>query len=333
MDTFLNNILHFPEQLGRGGLSLLRLSLLRGATPDGIVVVGMGGSGLAGEILTAVRHEIGLRLPLYIWKDYGLPQHPFARPLMVFLSFSGDTEETLSGFRELTRKSDHRTYLAAVGGGGTLLRLAEKRNIPSVAFAAGDLTPRQAVGRMFYSLKEILLALRLRVKIPDYTHLSSRRFALQGKTMARKLRRRLIHIYTSEPHRHIGYLWKVSLNETAKVPAFANSLPEMNHNELAEFDAPKKGFAIPSAALFFTDARFTPRLKKRFRVTETLLTHHHVATSHIPLTGNALLEQTWNAAVLAQWTSYFLAKENYVPLRELALPSPKIVRDLKRRMK
>ena len=80
--TFEQNILSFPKQLSPEPLSVEHLSVLGAARPDGVVILGIGGSALPGEIVEYARGELGLAAPVILWRDYGLPSSlPFRRPL------------------------------------------------------------------------------------------------------------------------------------------------------------------------------------------------------------------------------------------------------------
>ena len=328
MDVFQKNILEFNRQLGASGLTCLRLKLLSSARPDGIIVSGMGGSGLAGEIAKTVSQEIGLRIPVVSLKDYWrgdiAAAYHLKRPLYAFVSFSGNTEETLSGFRALLRRRP-RPAMAALATGGELKRLAERHHTPLVTFAAAGLTPRQATGRMFYGLAQILRAADVIPRsIPEFTSLKPRAFQTAGKHVATKIRRPLVLVYTDETNKQLGYLWKIALNETAKALAFTNALPEMTHNEIVSL----KRAGVKSAAIFLTDHRTSPRLQKRSRITEQLLKKWGAQVISLPLQGRTRLEKTWRTILLADWATYFLAKLNHRDPGETA-----VVDELKRLMK
>ena len=124
--------------------------------------------------------------------------------------------------------------------------------------------------------------------------------------MARRLRGRLTLLYTDCFHRDAGYIWKVRLNETAKQEAFLNFLPEMNHNELVSLA--KTHF--PATAVMLLPRRLPARMAKRFAATEKLLRSHRLPVLKIDLKGKDRLEETWRAAILADWTAYALAKLN-----------------------
>ncbi len=326
MNHLEKNISEFGKQLTEKHLIGFNLEKLSDARPDGIVIAGIGGSTLVGDVLKGIQEEIGLNLPIVVWKDYGIPKHWFKKPLYVFISFSGNTEEPLSGFTALLKRGEKR--LAAVSSGGKLKDWSLAGRIPLVSFSAGNLTPRQTTGIMFYGLTKLLKVAGLKIKIKDLSkRVISNSFRKEGKKIASHLKDKTVVIYTDEPHRHLGYIWKIKLNETAKNPAFNNVLPEMDHNEITGFDGRK----FNGAAIFIESAS-NPRMKKRFKLTEKLLKERGIRIIKLRLSGKTEIEKTWNMMVLADWTSYFLAKLNGVPEEEFDIVNPKIVIALKKLM-
>lgn len=337
MDSFQKNILQFNRQLGFENLEFHNGEKLRrrkSGKTDCVVICGMGGSGLAGEILKGTQKETGhpnsapqmrpsefSKLPIIIWKNYGIPEHNFKNPLYIFVSFSGNTEETLSGLQLFLKTK--RGAAAVVTSGGELKKLGNKHSFPMVVFPAGDLTPRQATGKMFYGIATILQNAGFELKVPEFTNINPRTFESSGKALARRFFKKLIVIYTDERHRCLGYIWKIKFNETAKIPAFNNVLPEMNHNETVGFG--KTNF--PVAALFLRDKTHR-RTEKRFTLTEKLLREKGVSIVSMKLNGKTGLEKTWRTIILADWTTYFLAKLNRVDPAET-----KIIEKLKTLMR
>jgi glucose/mannose-6-phosphate isomerase len=309
MDSYLRNILCFNEQLSPRGLAAERLERLRRSRPDAVILIGMGGSALAGEIVLGARTELGLRATPVVWKDYGLPplSNSYHRPLYIFVSFSGNTEETLSGLKQLLKHRGQKieNRIAVVATGGELLRFARAKKLPHIAFSAGDLTPRQATGKLFYAISELLFAARLIGRKPqEFTHLRPTQSKRQGQTLARRLKRKLIVIYTTTADQYLGYFWKIRFNETAKTPAFNNVLPEMTHNEFVGFSERR----FPAAALMLVPKNVRGRMAKRFQVTKRLLEGRGVDAMNVPLTGRTKLEAIWKTIVLADWSAYALAK-------------------------
>jgi glucose/mannose-6-phosphate isomerase len=317
MDPYLKHIERFNEQLTRHGLRTGNLDVLRRRASDTVILVGMGGSALPGEIVNAAAAELGLRHTVIIWKDYGLPRvsHHHRSPLYIFTSFSGNTEETLSGLSEFLKMpgTKHGARTAVIATGGALLRIAQKNGLPYITFPAGDLTPRQASGKMFYAISELLFAARLIARRPrEFTHLSPAKWKRPGRALARRLNRKLIHIYTQTADWYLGYFWKIKFNESAKVPAFNNVVPEMNHNELVGFT--RSPFS--AAALFLKNPDAHARVAKRYRVNERLIRAQRADVITLPITGKTRLERTWNTIMYADWTTYALAKLRNVDPKE-----------------
>ena len=201
MDSYLKHIERFNEQLTRRGLAAGNMDVLRRKKFDTVILVGMGGSALPGEIVNAAARELGLRHTVIVWKDYDLPRvsHHHRSPLYIFTSFSGNTEETLSGLRTFLKAPGTKrgSRAAVIATGGALFRLARANGLPFITFPAGDLTPRQASGRMFYAISELLFAARLIARRPpEFTHLRPLLWKRRGTELARRLNRKLIVIYT-----------------------------------------------------------------------------------------------------------------------------------------
>ncbi|MEK7512575.1 MAG: SIS domain-containing protein, partial [Patescibacteria group bacterium] len=212
-----------------------------GPKPDGIIVVGMGGSALAGDLLRHCAAALRLPVPIVVWKSYGLPSAVSAtRPLYVFVSFSGNTEETLSGLQKLLA-ARNRPPIGVVTTGGTLLTIAEQEGLPLARFERGSLTPREGVGYTYHGLTELLRAVFPTMRRPTVgPAFPIKRFEPQGMTLAKALKSSTPIIYTDTAFQALGYLWKINLNETAKHLAFSSVLPEAAHNEVTSFETKPK---------------------------------------------------------------------------------------------
>ncbi len=102
----------------------------------------------------------------------------------------------------------------------------------------------------------------------------------------------------------MGYIWKTNLNETGKVLAFANTYPEIYHNEIVGFEKTKGGWS----ALWLMDAHIPPRETKRLEKVRRLLTPRGIRHVIVPLQGKNALETLWHAIILSHWTSMYLAE-------------------------
>jgi len=306
--NYRDSLLSFSRQFEKKALQTSNLSALRrGARPDGIVLVGMGGSGLAGDVLEILKKEIRLPIPLVVWKNYHLPETSFNRPLFIFSSFSGNTEETISGLTDLLSKNGKKKFLlGVVGTGGILKSLAEEYGIPLVLFPAEDLTPREALG---YSVNSVITLLKvcfpsLRAAKVFSGNLHPKRFETEGKKLAVVCRNRTVVIYTNSAFAGIGYTWKIFLNETAKHPAFTGVIPENDHNEIGSFEKLSSRFS----AIFLFDPKEGIRMRKKMLFTKQALARCGVKTAEVKLYGKTETEKLWNSIVLSEWMSLSLAR-------------------------
>lgn len=269
------------------------------------VVLGMGGSHWAADIIAGWKPEISLR----IHSDYGLPhipEHLKARTLVIGSSYSGNTEEPVDGFEEAGRRGLSRAALAV---GGRLRDLARQASIPYIQFPDIGIQPRSALG---FSMKAMLTLMDEGKAASDLAALAApltERMAdleSQGKALAQNLQGHAPVIYASERNRAIAQNWKIRLNETAKVPAFWNTVPEMNHNEMTGFDVipTTKMLSERLAVVFLSDDEDHPKVQLRMTVTEGLYRARGLKTVVIPMTGSRPFEKILSSVLTADWTAY-----------------------------
>lgn len=303
MNVYEQNILNFNKQLSFKNIKLVNADALKkGGKPDGIIIAGMGGSALAGDLVKFLAKDYGLKIPVIVWKDYGLPRTNFKNPLFIAVSFSGNTEETIFAF-SASKKYKLR---AVVISSGKLEKLALKNHAVAALFSAGDLLPRQSLGLLFYGVVSIIRLKFPEFKIAEFNDLRSADFQQQGRGLARLLKNRIPVIYASAANQTIAYNWKIRFNETAKIPAFWNVLPEMDHNEIVGFETSR--FASKFSAIFLNDFNDSPRVKKRFKITKKLLKQRGVLCFDAVLSGRNILEKFWKAVMLADWIAFYSAK-------------------------
>jgi len=309
MERYLKHIREFNRQLSFKNLVVQNVSFVKkGRKPDGIVVIGMGGSGLPGDILKALASEIGLKLPVIVWKDFGLPETNFKKPLYVFVSFSGNTAETISGLEELLGKK-RKIEIGVVTTGGALKAIAQKHKLPLVHFRASGLTAREALGYNYHSLIKLLKIWFPFIKSPDLSgRIQPSRFEGTGFSLAKKIKGRIVLVYTDFKNSYLGYIWKVNLNETAKEPAFLNIIPEAAHNEVTALQ--NKKFKV--VTLFLLDSKTPFEVKKKIKAIQKVLTLNKIPVVVLKFQGKTTMEKTWNSVILSHFTSFYLANFNKV---------------------
>lgn len=282
---------------------------LRSETIDEVVVVGMGGSVLPVDILNDVLED-QLPRPIRACRHYRLPSPTSGRRLLVFSSFSGNTEEVVEPLRSLHADTGN---LAIVTAGGELAEIGRERDIPTVLIPAGrepeGFQPRCASGYIATYLARLLDAAgyadvpfeRFEALVPFLRGLDLRG---DGEKLARSLDGRVPVFYADEPHAlSVARITKIKFNENAKLPAFYNALPEANHNELMGFAGSREKFAI----VYFRDPESHSRLDQRFDIVQKVLAAPNMTFLEWEMPGSNRLERVFSALTLADWTSYFAA--------------------------
>lgn len=230
-----------PEQVARALETARRLDPLPEADElDSVAVLGMGGSGIAGDVLAAAAWGLS-PVPVSVVKGYELPAWVGPGSLVFAVSCSGDTEETLATAEAALAAG---ASVIAVCSGGRLAELAHDHGAPVVPVPGDIPQPRAAIGAMAVPLLVTADRLGLLPGIADelkrsLEHLAHRRDQLVGRdSPASEIARR---IGRTVPLVHGGHglgsvaasRWKTQVNENAKAPAFWSAQPELCHNEVA----------------------------------------------------------------------------------------------------
>jgi len=246
---------------------------------DTIVFAGMGGSAVAGDIAAGLLAG-ELSVPCLVWRDYGLPAWAGKDALVICSSYSGETEETLSAFREALVRG---CRLIGVTSGGTLERECRAAEVPVIPLPGG-LPPRASLGYALLAVlslfrawglggppevevREAVTALR---RLADRLRLSVPQEENPAKSLAKKVSVSLPVLLAAG--RHLGpvaYRWRTQLNENAKMAAYNCEFPELDHNEIVAWRRP---FNVERPlALFLRDASEPKRLRKRVEITREIL--------------------------------------------------------------
>ncbi|MGC9610899.1 MAG: SIS domain-containing protein [Minisyncoccia bacterium] len=307
MASYEENLTGFKNQLSFKGLSALNLKTLSEVKPNGIVVFGMGGSGIPGIILEKLADEMKIPVPVVAVRDDKLPRLFFKKPLFIAVSFSGETAETLKILNAVLKIKN--ASVAAITGGGKLKKLAKREKLPSVFFRKGGLTPRESSAKMFYGIVRVLNRV-FPIKVLNSPKLANQsQLKNLGKKLARAANNRDVLIYTASEFSHLGQVWETNLDETAKTPAFANVFPELSHNEIAGFKKKSGNWII-----FWLKDKSTD--DKKIKNIEKILGGEGIKSVEIPLTGGNKQEKTWNSILLSHWTALELAKLNKINPRK-----------------
>ncbi len=284
-----------------------------------VVISGMGGSAIGADLLaTYVQPLCGV--PVFVHRDYDLPA--FAKgPQTLFIasSHSGNTEETLSGFKLAV---ENGCRILAVSTGGVLADEATKVGAPVWKFVhAGQ--PRAAVGFSFGLLLAAFSRLGLVAEQSPAVEKAVEAMKQQqgslsaaspvaqnpAKRLAGQLMGRLIVVLGAGVLAPVARRWKGQMNELAKAIAVFEYIPEADHNTLQGLDYPEQ-ILSRSMALFLRAPSDHPRNRARLDLTRQAFMVEGVNTDYVDARGQTPLENLWTALHFGDYVSYYLALAN-----------------------
>ena len=283
---------------------------------DRIVVLGMGGSAIAGDIWRVLLQRES-DVPVFNVRQYDLPPFVDAQTLVIASSFSGETEEVLSAFSQALATPAPRIVITT---GGQLLTTARANGVPAFSFTYNQ-EPRAAIGWGLMPLLAIGKALGLMTDVErdvDEAIEALTKVVAEStedvpearnpaKQLARGLHEKLPVIYGAGPLLEVAHRWKTQLNESAKTWAFYEELPELHHNALVGFDLPKST-AKETAVVFLESATLVhPRVQLRYQFTKDLLRKSGVSVLSAAAGDGCALAQVLSLVLLGDYVSAYLA--------------------------
>src|SRR4051794_39005111 len=263
----LSDIVGLPEHLRDALWKVQSAGLQPWESPGGLIVAGMGGSGVGGVLARAILGDHASR-PILSARTYGLPSWTTTDTTVLCASYSGNTEEALACYEAAGALGATRV---AVTSGGKLAEIARADGVPVIP-VAGGFQPRAAVAYMTVAALEVAglcgAGPRMGSEIDvaaDHLEQLVVEWGAEGpedsesKMLARGLADSVPVIAGSGLTQAIAYRWKCQINENAKIPAFSHELPELDHNEIVGWaNAASLG---RFAAVFLDDADTHPRVQ------------------------------------------------------------------------
>ena len=313
-----------------------RISISYGI-PHNIVIVGMGGSAIGGSLLKEFLLD-KLNIPIEIIRDYNLPKYVSENTLIIVVSYSGNTEETLNGFKEAVEK---KAMIVAISSNGLLKKICEKNKIPIVLIPQ-NIQPRASLPYLFFPMFNILKKVNLPLdfyieieetistlnKLGKEIHVDVPLEANLAKQIASKLHNKIGLIHAPPRFGAAARRMKCQLNENSKNLAFWDEFSELNHNEIVgwerKLDVQKEFVLILLRSSF--ESTYT---RNRIVITKDLIYKDKVKEIiEINGVGGGLLSQIFSLILIADYVSYYLAILNGID------PSPvKDISKLKKELK
>ena len=274
--------------------------------PTAVVIAGMGGSAMSGELLRALVMA-DAPVPVTRVRGFGIPSWAGPGTLVVCSSYSGDTVETLACADQARRQG---AELLCIGMGGGLGERAETWGVP-FARVPGGLPPRAALGYLFGSMAGAFAACGLAPTDIAAECAAGVRAADReaAAVLGRRLARMVPLVYGAGPLAAVAYRWKTQLNENAKMHAFSHAFPELDHNEIEGWDGAAEGMF---AAVMLRDGNESPDLARLIDVTADLIGSDAALVEHVYGRGDSSAARAFSMVAHGDWVSYHAALERGV---------------------
>ncbi len=286
-----------------------------------IVFCGMGGSAIGAHLIKDIlRHE--LKIPMFVCRQYTLPGFVGKTSLVVVSSYSGNTEETLSCFKEALKRG---SAVVVISSGGKLEGLAKKYKMPFLKIH-GDYPPRCAIGFSFFCGLKVLSNLKLvrnmskdiseTLKILDDLGVlmvpAVKIEHNEPKKIARMLVNKFIVIYSSsEFSEALSIRFKGQLAENSKTFSSVNFVPELNHNEIEGWNKPAS-MLKNTIVIFLEDRNESKKIRCRFSATKKIIKPTGCKIITLIATGKSKMAKIFSLIYFCDWVSYYLAIINNV---------------------
>ena len=282
-----------------------------------IVCTGLGGSAIGADLARSYIAE-DAQVPVLVNRNYTLPNFVTEDTLVIVSSYSGNTEETLSAYREAVSRGSN---IIVITSGGKLEKAAKEDDLPCLTIPEG-FPPRCALGYSFFPLLTVLAKIGIirdqAGSIDDAIHnlrkLKDSRIGYKiprkdnpAKKMAAEIFGKLPVIYASQDHIDaVVTRWRGQLAENSKTLSSGHLFPEMNHNEIVGWENPKKVLK-ECVAIILRDAADHPRISKRMDATRNLLKRDKVKVLEIFSSGKELLARIFSLVYIGDFVSFYLA--------------------------
>jgi glucose/mannose-6-phosphate isomerase len=309
----LGDVLAQPLQLGDALWRAESADIRPRDLPGGLVVCGMGGSAIGGDLALAALGDRATR-PITVVRGYALESWIPPESLVLCASYSGNTEETLACFEAAGAAGTQRVALTT---GGTLAELARAEGVPVIGVPAG-MQPRAAVIYMTVGALECAAlcgaAPAVHAEIDTATALLEQLVEEWGpggaedslaKSVASSLSGTIPVIHGAASTVAPARRWSTQLNENADSAAFWSELPEANHNQICEWERGRQ--MAPLSGVFLCDPDQHPRVHRHVDLAAAELERAGAPAVKVHTRGDSRLERVLSSVVLGDLVSVYMA--------------------------
>ncbi|MHA1862420.1 MAG: bifunctional phosphoglucose/phosphomannose isomerase [Candidatus Thorarchaeota archaeon] len=290
-DNMKNLVTHFPQLL-----STLQVesSILNTAKEfhkeglNGICFLGMGGSSIAGNYVRALLSKESI-IPISVTRDYLLPTHVDTKWVVIAISYSGNTEETLSAL-SMANEVGSRIIVMTSGG-----KMAQESKHPIIHLPKG-LQPRAALPLIFSAVLPVVESLA-GLKITEFQYLEEalikksktwNEWPAPPQEIAQTFIGKTPLFIGSRHLAPVAYRAKCQINENSKALAFHSELPESNHNEIESFVKTNGCSVLP---VFLRSGLEPAKINRRFDVTYEMYLEMGLSPINLLASGDTRLEE------------------------------------------
>jgi glucose/mannose-6-phosphate isomerase len=279
-----------------------------------IVVSGMGGSGIGGDLLSELLSE-NLAVPIISNRGYNLPFYVGETSLLVLSSYSGNTEETLSVGQQAIARGIKPICITS---GGALAEMANQNNWDLILIPSGR-PPRASLGysciQLFYVLFKLnLIDISFKAKLlaaSDLMESTQVEVMQKAESLTKLLQDKIIIAFSEDKLSSVALRFKQQVNENSKAHLWVNALPEMNHNELVAWRERNEDLAVVYLVTKDMNTRVRERMAFNRPVIEKVTPH----IFEIEAKGEDTYQEHFYLIHLTDWISYYLGvAKGYDPM-------------------
>jgi glucose/mannose-6-phosphate isomerase len=311
----LGDLVKTPDYCRDAIKRAMQVNVPEKVNPKYIVVVGMGGSAIGGEILHDWLRDT-LPIPIQVCRDYTLPAYVNKDTLVFVNSYSGNTEETLTAFLTAINR---KCTVTAVTSGGQLESFCKKLRVPHTIIPEG-LQPRVAIPYLFFPLPVIMekmgitpgiddeleeaiqvLEREAKANAPDVPTKNNR-----AKQLATELMDTIPVIYGFRQYNSIAQRMKAQFNENSKVHSKYDVFPELNHNETVGYEAPES-LTKKTSIILIRDPQEPPEIRNRIEITTKLVFSRANKVLEVVAEGKGKLAKMFSVMCVGDFASVYLA--------------------------
>jgi glucose/mannose-6-phosphate isomerase len=284
-------------------------TLSKSFTPTGVLILGMGGSGISGEFVSSILEQDS-PIPVMRNANYSIPGWVNENTLVIACSYSGNTEETISGVQHANSRG---SKIAVISSGGKLIELANEYNWPHVGMPGG-FPPRSQFCWSFACLCWTLSRFGI---LPEalYSDLEESAKGLEenkanteerARSIVELVQDKQIFIYSESQTFSLATRWRQQFNENGKTLVNTKPFPELNHNELVGWSGDNED----KVALVISMPEDFSRTQIRMELSAEIFQECGADVIVVEPTGDTMMERLMDLVLLGDFISLIHAEVN-----------------------